>query len=242
MTEGQKGVGSRIVWGGCVTNHCNQRAFHWQADKGVSGCNAIRSILSVLHTVKMANIQARCLHLVMVNIQGRCVHKLSTLWICRRGICAAEQGRGGGGVKGSDASGLRFLCTRPSGDDNSLSSLWELETISLQNKEEEEKGWLLLSLELATGQRGGLSFLQDDHLSAGGITFIGAQVFVQRMVQLPCNFQKFRYKSWFCEDVWEMFLNCSSSFGWRRSPQCGYSCGVNDIINRSILFKTVPMH
>ena len=180
--------------------------------------------------------------LVMVNIQGRCLHKLCTLWICRRGICAAEQAGGRGGVKGSDASGLRFLCTRPSGDDNSLSSLWELETISLQNKEEEEKGWLLLSLELATGQRGGLSFLQEDHLSAGGITFIGAQVFVQRMVQLPCNFQKFRYKSWFCEDVWEMFLNCSSSFGWRRSPQCGYSCGVNDIMNRSILFKTVLMH
>ena len=175
-------------------------------------------------------------------------------WIYKGAVCTSsapcESVDGGyarlsgqrGGVKGSDASGLRFLCTRPSGDDSSLNSLWELETISLQNKEEEEKGWLLLSLELATGQRGGLSFLQEDHLSAGGITFIGAQVFVQRMVQLPCNFQRFRYKSRFCEDVWEMFLNCSSSFGWGRSPQCGYSCGVNDIMNRSILFETVLMH
>ena len=172
VTEGQKRAGSWIVWGGCVTNHCNQRAFHWQADKGVSGCNAIRSVLSVLHTLKTVNIQARCANVhapcyVKVNIQGRCLHKLCTLWICRRGICAAEQAERG--VKGSDASGLRFLCTRPSGDDNSLSSLWELHRDkSLQNKEEEEKGWLLLSLELATGQRGGLSFLQDGHLSAGG--------------------------------------------------------------------------
>ena len=42
-------------------------------------------------------IYKRAVHLVMVNIQARCLHKLCTLWICRRGICAAEQGGGEGG-------------------------------------------------------------------------------------------------------------------------------------------------